>query len=403
MRSAVVRALPPVVATPAPPPREAPARPQVLLIEDDALLARSIGRELAYAGTEVTHAGDGATATAVLRKKRFDFVLSDINLPDTTGVDLLRLVRASGLDLPYILMTGNPTLETATEAVELGALFYLSKPLTGDKLRGAVERAMTMTEQARTRQSHVSILAPAVVERAKLASSFESALEKLRIVFQPIVDARKRTIAAYEVLMRSDEASLPNPGAVLDAAERLDAIHVLGRRVRALAARGIEALPSPDVMLFVNLHPAELGDPELFAGGPLAPHARRIVLELTERAALPSDTDVAERTRQLREMGFRIAIDDLGAGYAGLTAFTSVEPEFVKLDMSLVRDIDASITKQRLVRSMVDLCRDLSMRLIAEGIETRSELACLCDLGCDLLQGYYLGKPNPVPTAVVTI
>jgi EAL domain-containing protein (putative c-di-GMP-specific phosphodiesterase class I) len=97
-------------------------------------------------------------------------------------------------------------------------------------------------------------------------------------------------------------------------------------------------------------------------------------------------------------MGFRIAIDDLGAGYAGLTSFATLEPEFVKLDMSLVRDVDRNPTKEKLIRSMTSLCKDLGMMVVAEGVETLAEREVLERLGCDLLQGYLLAKPGkPFP------
>ena len=107
------------------------------------------------------------------------------------------------------------------------------------------------------------------------------------------------------------------------------------------------------------------------------------------------------RIAALRRMGFRIAIDDLGAGYAGLTSFATLEPEFVKLDMSLVRDIDKSHTKEALVRSMATVCRELGMMVVAEGVETPEERDLLVALNCDFLQGYILAKAGkPFPTFV---
>lgn len=389
-------------ATPAP-----SLTPKLLLVEDEVALARAFARALTQGGFEVTHAPDGVVASEALMMTSFDVVLSDIQLPGITGVDLLRLVRAYDLDVPVILMTGNPSVETAVQAVELGALQYLTKPISMDQLRGAVSRALTLGRLARAKREALADDAGGskhIGDRAGLTVSFDRALETMRLAFQPIVDAKQGKTFAFEALLRSSEPSLPNPGAVLDAAERLDAVHHLGRRIRLLAARAFELLPSPDVLLFVNIHTAELADPELYADdSPLSAHARRVVLEVTERASLDSLTDVASRARRLRDAGFRIALDDMGAGYAGLTAFTTLEPEFVKLDMSLIRNIGQSITKQRVVQSMVQLCRELSMRVVAEGVETREELACVGELGCDLLQGYYLGRPmdSPAPSTVL--
>ncbi|MCA9523679.1 MAG: EAL domain-containing protein, partial [Myxococcales bacterium] len=112
-------------------------------------------------------------------------------------------------------------------------------------------------------------------------------------------------------------------------------------------------------------------------------------------ATLDDVRDVASRVVRLREMGFRIAIDDLGAGYAGLSYFARLEPEVVKLDMSLIRHIDHELTKQRVVASMVSVSHELGMTVIAEGVEIEGERDTAHALGCDLLQGYLFAKPAP--------
>jgi EAL domain-containing protein (putative c-di-GMP-specific phosphodiesterase class I) len=122
--------------------------------------------------------------------------------------------------------------------------------------------------------------------------------------------------------------------------------------------------------------------------------ADRIVLEVTERVSLDCIGDVRRRVTELREAGFRIAVDDLGAGYAGLSSFVQLEPDLVKLDMSLTRGVDSSTTKQRLVRSMTQVCKDMGLLIVAEGVETIEERNTLADLGCDLLQGYLFGRPD---------
>src|SRR5262249_4540302 len=157
-----------------------------------------------------------------------------------------------------------------------------------------------------------------------------------------------RQVFGYEALLRSSEPSLPHPGAVLDAAERLNRLVDLGRKVRSSAAGPISDSPDAGV-LFVNLHTRDLLDDSLWSlESPLSQIATRVVLEITERSSLEDIRDARARVARLREMGFRIAIDDLGAGYAGLTSFAQLEPEIVKLDMSLVRDVHTSVTKQKL-------------------------------------------------------
>jgi EAL domain-containing protein (putative c-di-GMP-specific phosphodiesterase class I) len=119
-----------------------------------------------------------------------------------------------------------------------------------------------------------------------------------------------------------------------------------------------------------------------------------VILEITERASLAGSPDLVTRLARLRALGFRIAIDDIGAGYSGLTSFTELMPEVVKIDMSLIRDVHASTLKQRTVSALCDLCHDVGCVVVAEGIETDNERDCLVALGCDLLQGFLLGRPD---------
>jgi EAL domain-containing protein (putative c-di-GMP-specific phosphodiesterase class I) len=118
------------------------------------------------------------------------------------------------------------------------------------------------------------------------------------------------------------------------------------------------------------------------------------VLEITEREDVKSVRGLEQRLLELRIMGFRLAVDDLGAGYAGLSSFSTLEPDYVKLDMSLVHGIHQSVLRQRVVRSVVTLAHELHIQVIAEGVESEAEYACLHGLGVRYVQGYLLGKPS---------
>jgi EAL domain-containing protein (putative c-di-GMP-specific phosphodiesterase class I) len=232
--------------------------------------------------------------------------------------------------------------------------------------------------------------------RAGLADvTFEAALERLCLAFQPIVDAQERRTFGYEALVRSGEPSLSNPGALFDAAERLGRTLELGRRIRALAGDAARRCPEP-CALFVNLHPSDLLDPELYdEDSALARHASRVVLEITERAPLDRVPDVQTRIAALRRLGYRIALDDLGAGYAGLTSLALLAPDIVKLDMSLVRGLESSRRARSIVRALLELCaRDLEIDVVSEGVETASEASAITSLGGFLLQGYHFGRPS---------
>jgi EAL domain-containing protein (putative c-di-GMP-specific phosphodiesterase class I) len=231
-------------------------------------------------------------------------------------------------------------------------------------------------------------------ELSRLEGSLDRCIAGLAMHFQPIVDARDRRRFGYEALLRSTDRSLPHPGAILDAAERLERVPLLGRALRAHVAKTFADAPAARGVVFVNCHLLDLLDKQLMSPfSPLSKLAHRVVLEITERTSLDGAIDLPYRVSELRELGFRIAIDDLGGGHARMGTFTPLDTDFVKLDMSLVRDVDKHTTKQRLVRSICALCADAGTLVIAEGIETESEAAVLVDLGCDLLQGYLLGRP----------
>jgi EAL domain-containing protein (putative c-di-GMP-specific phosphodiesterase class I) len=381
------------ISQPAP---NAGPRARLLLVDDDERLTRAYARMLVADGYEVHTRGDGLAAIEAVRDNEFDVVLSDIDMPRLDGIGLIERVRQHDQDVPVVLLTGNPTLETAIAAVERGAMRYLQKPVDAAKLRSTVANAVRLHRLARAKRQALDFVDQdrVLVDRAGLTASLSGALDTLWMAYQPIVSWSRREAFGFEALLRSREPSLPHPGAILDAAEKLGRLNDLGRAIRSRAAEPAAEMPD-GAMLFVNLHTQDLLDEDLFdPNRPLARIAHHVVLEITERASLHQVRDIGTRTARLREMGFRLAIDDLGAGYAGLTSFTLLEPEVVKLDMALVRNVHVQPTKLTLVRSMITMCRELGMQVVAEGIECAEERDAIVDAGCDLLQGYLFAKPG---------
>jgi EAL domain-containing protein (putative c-di-GMP-specific phosphodiesterase class I) len=235
----------------------------------------------------------------------------------------------------------------------------------------------------------------ALGDRAGLEVRLSSALDSLWVAYQPIVAFEHRQVLAYEALVRNEEPTLRSPLDLFDAAERLGRLHEVARRIRSRVAADARGLPE-GVLLFVNVHPEDLNDFDLFSpSSALSEIANRVVLELTERASLDRVAGLQTRIGKLRELGFRIALDDLGAGYAGLSSFTLLQPDYVKLDASLIRSVDASPQKRSIVRAMLQLAAgDLNLKAICEGVETAAERDTLVALGGDLLQGYLFARPN---------
>jgi EAL domain-containing protein (putative c-di-GMP-specific phosphodiesterase class I) len=369
---------------------------RILVADDDPSLRRMLARLFRRAGFDVVDVDNGRDALTAISAKRFDVIVSDIHMPGGDGIELLRAVRRIDLDIPIILMSGKPDVKTAATALEFGAFRYLSKPLDGEAMEKVVRHAARAHALARIRREAMAIGGgdrAGTADRAGLEVRFESALEKLWMAFQPIIEAKSGALFGVEALMRTREPSLPSPPAMIDAATKLDRMPVLSRHVRNLSATALAA--RPDIpSLFVNLHPSDLLDATLIdESAPLTQIASRVVLEVTERESLDTTAALTERLERLRDLGFRIAVDDIGAGYSGLTSFTDLMPEIVKIDMSLVRSIHTNAIKQRTVAALCRLCHDMGTLVVGEGVETAAEQDVLVALGCDLLQGYLIAKP----------
>ena len=370
---------------------------RVLVVDDEPTLRRVMGRSLTALGHTVVEAASGQEAIEQLNGGRFDVVVSDIQMAGLDGLQLLREVREREPELPVVLVTGAPDIRTAMEATEFGALLYLTKPFEMAKLAQVVERAIVLYRGAVAKRDALAREAEAagqVGSRAELGADFDRALSTLWMAYQPIVRPADHSTLGFEALVRSREKSLPHPGALLGAAETLGRLSDLGRVIRRAAAEAMTMAPG-EALLFVNLHSRDLLDDALFSDAEaLSGIAKRVVLEITERASLDEVPDFRARVSRLREMGFRLAVDDLGAGFAGLTSLTTLEPDIVKLDMVLVRGVNTSPKQQKLIRALTTLCQDLDMSVVVEGVETIAERDTLIELGCEFFQGYLFARPE---------
>jgi EAL domain-containing protein (putative c-di-GMP-specific phosphodiesterase class I) len=370
----------------------------VLVVDDDDLLRSTVRRVLTSEGCQATAVSNVDEAIQALGAGAgFDVIVTDLQMPGLSGIDLLRLVRQSNLDVPVIVLTGNPSLETAISAVQYGGFRYLQKPTEVLDLPKVVRDASAMHRLAMLKRRALELYETEgwlIGDQAGLESHFEKALDQLWIAFQPIVSWPERSVFGHEALVRSAEPTLNNPALLFEAAERLGRTQELGRKIRAAVTARMGVAPR-NGSIFVNLHAADLADEELYSSRALlSGHAGRVVLEVTERSSLERIPDVRGKMARLRRLGFRIAVDDLGAGYAGLASFSQLEPDIAKLDMSLVRGIDSSATKASIVRSMISVCtQELGTQVVCEGVETEAERDTLQALGADLLQGYLFARP----------
>jgi EAL domain-containing protein (putative c-di-GMP-specific phosphodiesterase class I) len=228
-------------------------------------------------------------------------------------------------------------------------------------------------------------------------------------VYQPVVDLRAGRIIGYEALSRVVGGHFENVDAMFRAAERSDALWKLERLCRERALAGVSDMPR-DLLLFMNVEPESIYDPQFRSERTLKLLERahitpdRVVLEVTEHSAVHDFTAFRQTLGYFRSMGFRLAIDDMGSAYAGLQAVAEIQPEFLKVDMSLVRDLNLNILKRELIATMQRFSGSVGIQLIAEGIEKPEELNTLRDIGVCIGQGYLFARPAaPMPRADLSL
>ncbi len=363
---------------------------KILTVESDHRLQRTIGRALLMQGHDVHQVGHGSAALRIAAERRFDVAVVSGAL---SGHTVLQKMRALQPACMRILISAPPSMLPAMDAVNRGEISgVLPRPFSVmtmlEAVEGSLETRRRMLEVARVQQA-----AARIEELAMLDECF--ARDHIQIALQPVLRSDSRLLVGFEALLRSDHAVLSGPLAVLRAAEqhdRIDAVaDVVFRRVR----QWLTLLPD-SVSLFINLHPDELSEPDRLAArlAPLAGHASRVVLEITERSRLQSIYGWEDSLQRATEMGFSIAVDDLGSGYSSLSVLADLQPQYIKMDMSIVRGVDASSRKRRMVNMLCRFAEATGSKLIAEGVETPEEAAVLTEAGTHLLQGYLFGRPS---------
>lgn len=215
------------------------------------------------------------------------------------------------------------------------------------------------------------------------------------MAFQPIVDTRRKEVFAHEALVRG--VNNEPAGKVFE--------HVNdGNRYRfdqACRVKAIELAAKLGVTSFVSINfmPNAVYRPELCIRATLEAADTykfpidQIIFEITEGEKIDDIPHLQEIIRHYQQRGFKTALDDFGAGYAGLNLLADLQTDLIKLDMALIRDIDKKKSRQAIVRGILGVCRDLGIKVIAEGIESREELIALEDLGVELFQGFLFARP----------
>ena len=239
-------------------------------------------------------------------------------------------------------------------------------------------------------------------ERARRVSDLKASLRDrlVYVDYHPIVVASTREIFGYEALARGQMRTLRSPEVMFDVAAEADLIWELSRLCRARALEGMSTRLEGDQLLFLNVDPTDFSDPAFTEQEVADPS--KVVIEITERTAIKDYPKFRDRLKSFRDMGYRFAVDDAGSGYAGLGSIANLEPDFIKLDISLISAIDTNFIKQNLVQTMVKFADDHGAKVIAEGVERADEFKTVQDLGVHLVQGFFLHRPQSASSPIVT-
>ncbi|MGH7470578.1 MAG: EAL domain-containing protein [Longimicrobiales bacterium] len=217
------------------------------------------------------------------------------------------------------------------------------------------------------------------------------------IEYHPIIVNATEEIYGYEALARGVRRDLRSPDVLFEVAEEANMLWELSRLLRKRAVEGILSELKEGQYLFLNVDPHDFDDPSFRNLDPAdlgINDAGHVVLEITERTAIKDYPRFQEYLAAFRERGFKFAVDDAGSGYAGLGSIANLAPDYIKLDISLISNIDTNFLKQNLVETLVNFANSQGAQVIAEGVERREEFETVRDLGVHLTQGFLFHKPR---------
>jgi EAL domain-containing protein (putative c-di-GMP-specific phosphodiesterase class I) len=242
-----------------------------------------------------------------------------------------------------------------------------------------------------------------LTQRVARRRMFETILDQqVYSVYEPIVEVTTRTVFGYESLIRGAAGGeLHSPMALFQAAEDEDLVFELDCLCRASGLRGAIGLPS-GTKLFLNILPTTIHDPNFRADRLIQTLAEcklsptDVVFEISEQESIASFSSFKEFRDEYRGLGFQFALDDTGAGYAGLETLLEISPEFVKVDRAFVAGIDTDPVRKATLVALKSVAETIGARIIGEGLDTLEELETLGELGIPFGQGWLFGKPTPL-------
>lgn len=382
-----------------------------VMVADDEESVRDVLQVLLASEPElelVASAADTETAIEAAGREQPDVALVDVQMPGGGGPRAAREIIRRSANTKVIALSAHEDVDTVLRMLRAGALAYVVKGDSTDELLSAIHRAVDGEHLVTERLAFPVSSAIAEHLERRRETSRRRQLQRRRIVqvieerefamaFQPIFDLDTSEIVGLEALARFTGTPRRGPEDWLVEAE------ACGLRVDlelALARAALDELGEvpPGAHLAINVSP-ETAISEQLQDVLDGPDPERLVLEMTEQSPIDDYDGLREALREPRERGVRFAIDDAGAGFASLRHVVRLEPDFIKLDITLTRNIEHDPVRQALAVALVSFSEQIGATIVAEGVEGGPQLEALRSAGVRLAQGFYLGRPGPIPSS----
>ena len=364
----------------------------ILIIDDEPDFTETVKFFLENSNFRVINALSAEDGLEKAKLYKPDLILLDLVMPRINGHEVCRRIKEDNpiSHIPIIILTSKDKILDKVEAFNLGATDYIGKHFSFEEILARIKAALREDPSAADHREKE--------ERNKKIMELRKVIDekRIRILFQPIVVLATRQPIGYEALMRGPQASLLESPIELLAlaaeANMLSELHILSL---SLAAKMASFIPK-ELILFLNIDPLIINtdyfkNMDFLKDTTVKPS--QICIEITERTYIKSFTQLSSDLDYLKSKGVRTSVDDVGEGYASLKAIAELKPQFIKVDMDIVRNIDSDKVKNGLMRVILELAKQINSYLIAEGIETEAENNALIAMGAEYGQGFLFSKP----------
>ncbi len=385
-------------------------RISILIADDEETVVETLAAVVAAEPDleVVASAHDAGTAIELASREQPDVAIVDVRMPGGGGVRAAREIVRRSPPTHVLALSAHEDASTVLAMLRAGAIGYVVKGESTQEIVKAIHQCVDeRTTISRLVTNELAHTLAEQLHHVRDGSRNEQRLARVRsvleanaihMVFQPIVDLATGYVAGLEALARFDMKPNRPPNVWFADAAAVGLLEELELMAIRAAMSRLDDVPER-CFVSLNLSPSsacserfrdELGDVPL----------DRLVLEVTEHAPVDDYTELNSALRDLRRRGLRLAIDDAGAGFASLRHIVLLSPHLVKLDITLIRNVDSDEVRRAVVTAITAFASQIGARVVAEGVETAAELATLRDIGVQFAQGFFIGIPGDIPVDI---